>query len=127
VAWRKVDTDKFLTIGKMAWTPDMEIIVQHVKHSEELDDWTLVLPKVKLSDAGLYECQLTSIGGYHTHVQLNVVGPPITNPEVILTGTQFVERGGQIQLQCNATGGTQIAEEIDWFKVRRLACRRCSV
>ncbi|CAL1527979.1 unnamed protein product, partial [Lymnaea stagnalis] len=35
---------------------------------------------------------------------------------VTLTGTQFVERGGQIQLQCNATGGEQIAEQIDWFK-----------
>lgn len=69
-----MDSDKFLTIGKMAWTPDDEILVQHVKHSEEQDDWTLILPKVKKSDAGLYECQLTSVAGYHTHVHLNVVG-----------------------------------------------------
>ncbi|XP_055888684.1 zwei Ig domain protein zig-8-like isoform X2 [Biomphalaria glabrata] len=116
VSWRFIEEDKYLTIGTMAWSPDDNISVEHVKHSEEHEDWTLVIPKVKKSHAGLYECQLTSVAGYHTNVRLNVVGPPITIPDVTLTGTQFVERGGQIQLQCNATGGMQIAEEIDWFK-----------
>ncbi|XP_012936273.1 zwei Ig domain protein zig-8 [Aplysia californica] len=100
----------------MAWSPDAQMVVKHTKHSEELDDWVLILPKVRKSDAGLYECQLTSVGGYHTHVQLNIVGPPITDPAVSLTGEQYVERGEQIKLTCNATGGKQIADQIDWFK-----------
>ncbi|GFO30673.1 roundabout-like protein 1 [Plakobranchus ocellatus] len=116
VAWRRVDIDRFLTIGENPWSPGDELVVEHVKHSEELEDWTLVLPKVKKSDAGLYECQLTAVAGFHTVVQLNVVGPPITEPDVILNGTKFVERGGKIELQCNATGGKQVADAIDWFK-----------
>ncbi|CAL1527980.1 unnamed protein product, partial [Lymnaea stagnalis] len=73
VAWRSVDQDKFMTIGTMAWSPDDDIQVDHVKHSEELEDWTLIFPKVKKSDSGLYECQLTSVAGYHTLVRLIVV------------------------------------------------------
>ncbi|KAK3770501.1 hypothetical protein RRG08_004212 [Elysia crispata] len=116
VAWRHVDSDKFLTIGENPWSPEDDLEVQHVHHTEELSDWTLVLRKVKKSDAGLYECQLTASAGFHTFVRLNVVGPPITEPDVVLKGTQFVERGGKIELQCNATGGKQIADAIDWFK-----------
>ncbi|KAK7010842.1 roundabout-like protein 1, partial [Biomphalaria glabrata] len=80
VSWRFIEEDKYLTIGTMAWSPDDNISVEHVKHSEEHEDWTLVIPKVKKSHAGLYECQLTSVAGYHTNVRLNVVGPPITIP-----------------------------------------------
>jgi prefoldin subunit 5 len=36
--------------------------------------------------------------------------------ELTLTGTRYVDQGGQINLQCNATGGLQIAEKIDWIK-----------
>ncbi|KAH9518392.1 hypothetical protein Btru_016703, partial [Bulinus truncatus] len=73
VSWRFIDEDKYLTIGTMAWSPDDDVSVQHVKHNEEHEDWTLVIPKVKKSDAGVYECQLSSVAGYHTFVRLNVV------------------------------------------------------
>ncbi|RUS82366.1 hypothetical protein EGW08_009881 [Elysia chlorotica] len=116
VVWRHVDADKYLTIAQQPWSPDVDVEVHHVQHNEELSDWTLVLPKVKKVDAGLYQCQLTSSAGFHTFVRLNVVGPPITEPDVVLKGTQFVERGGKIELQCNATGGKQLADAIDWFK-----------
>ena len=36
--------------------------------------------------------------------------------DISLVGTLFVERGDKIELVCNATGGEQIAEDIDWFK-----------
>ena len=45
----------------------------------------------------------------NVHVSLHVSA-------ISLYGTDFVERGEKIQLICNATGGTQIAEDIDWFK-----------
>ena len=77
VAWRKVDTDKFLTIGEIPWSPEDDLEVHHVQHNEDLDDWTLILPKVKKTDAGLYECQLTASAGFHTLVQLNVVGESV--------------------------------------------------
>ncbi|KAL8599424.1 hypothetical protein ACOMHN_064050 [Nucella lapillus] len=39
-----------------------------------------------------------------------------TEEAISLYGTDFVERNEKIELTCNATGGTQIAEDIDWFK-----------
>ncbi|XP_059179338.1 zwei Ig domain protein zig-8-like isoform X2 [Physella acuta] len=116
VAWRSVDLEKFMTVGTMSWLPDDKVEVMHVPHPDEVEEWSLLFHSVRKSDAGLYECQLASVAGYAKHVKLTVVGPPITDPDVTLTGTQFVERGGQILLQCNATGGVQIAEQIDWFK-----------
>ncbi|GFR62308.1 roundabout-like protein 1, partial [Elysia marginata] len=73
VAWRHVDKDRFVTIGKHPWSPEDDVKIHHIKHREDLDDWTLVLPKVKKTDAGLYECQLTASAGFHTMVRLNVV------------------------------------------------------
>lgn len=35
---------------------------------------------------------------------------------ISLSGSDFVERGEKILLVCNATGGSHIAEDIDWFK-----------
>lgn len=35
---------------------------------------------------------------------------------ISLTGKEYVELGDPITLVCNATGGTQTPEEIDWFK-----------
>ncbi|XP_025077523.1 zwei Ig domain protein zig-8-like isoform X2 [Pomacea canaliculata] len=116
VAWRRVDQDEFLTIAEMTWVADPAFSVRKEVKKHDISDWYLVITNVTPKHAGLYECQITASAGYFKHVQLNVVGPPITAPAISLYGTDFVERGEKILLICNATGGTQIAEDIDWFK-----------
>ncbi|XP_070205674.1 kin of IRRE-like protein 2 [Littorina saxatilis] len=116
VAWRRVDGDEFLTIADLSWAEDTAFSVQNEKLKGDVSEWNLVIDKVTPLHAGMYECQITARGGYIRHIRLNVVGPPITEPAISLSGTDFVERGEAIELVCNATGGTQIAEDIDWFK-----------
>ncbi|KAK7477679.1 hypothetical protein BaRGS_00031063, partial [Batillaria attramentaria] len=112
----RVDEDEFLTIAELVWTDDSSYHVENALLKDDVSEWNLVIVKVRPQHAGMYECQITASAGYFKHIQLNVVGPPITEPAISLYGTSFVERGEKIELTCNATGGTQIAEDIDWFK-----------
>ena len=51
--------------------------------------------------------------------------PELDEPEIQISLPQFVERGQQISLQCNATGEYYPPDEMDWFKNgQRLTSRR---
>ncbi|XP_046358608.1 zwei Ig domain protein zig-8-like isoform X2 [Haliotis rufescens] len=116
VAWRRLNSDQFLTIGKITWIKQVNMMVEHETQPGDITTWDLLIKNVKANDTGIYECQITSTQEYAYHVQLNVVGPPITNPAISVIGSTYVDYGESIKLICNATGGPHIPEEIDWFK-----------
>ncbi|XP_067665825.1 neurotrimin-like isoform X2 [Haliotis asinina] len=116
VAWRRLNSDQFLTIGKITWIKQVNMMVEHESQPGDITTWDLLIKNVKANDSGIYECQITSTKEYAYHVQLNVVGPPITNPAISVVGSTYVDYGDPIKLICNATGGPHIPEEIDWFK-----------
>ncbi|XP_071110549.1 kin of IRRE-like protein 2 isoform X2 [Haliotis cracherodii] len=116
VAWRRLNSDQFLTIGKITWIKQVNMMVEHESQPGDITTWDLLIKNVKANDTGIYECQITSTQEYAYHVQLNVVGPPITNPAISVIGSTYVDYGEPIKLICNATGGPHIPEEIDWFK-----------
>ncbi|KAK7484483.1 hypothetical protein BaRGS_00024239, partial [Batillaria attramentaria] len=80
VAWRRIDADDFLTIGKMTWIEDENFAIDFSDKGNDITNWNLVIDKVSPEYAGIYECQVTSKLGYNKLVKLNVVGPPITDP-----------------------------------------------
>ncbi|XP_046576646.1 zwei Ig domain protein zig-8-like isoform X2 [Haliotis rubra] len=116
VAWRRLNSDQFLTIGKITWIKQVNMMVEHESQPGDITTWDLLIKNVKANDSGIYECQITSTREYAYHIQLNVVGPPITNPAISVIGSTYVDYGDPIKLICNATGGPHIPEEIDWFK-----------
>ncbi|KAK6179596.1 hypothetical protein SNE40_011917 [Patella caerulea] len=86
------------------------------KTPEIVSDWNLLIKNVKPSDAGLYECKITATTILKRTVQLNVIGPPLHKAGISVQGKEYVEHGDSIVLECNATGGPIIPDDIDWFK-----------
>ncbi|XP_041364305.1 uncharacterized protein LOC121379710 isoform X2 [Gigantopelta aegis] len=126
VAWRRYHEDHFLTIGKMVWIMNSKYVVDHKLKDNDHTSWNLLIKNVTPADAGKYECQITSTLDYTWHVQLNVVGPTGElvakvgrfgeSDAIQLLGKEFIEHGDPVHLVCNATGGSHIPEDIDWFK-----------
>ncbi|ESO88169.1 hypothetical protein LOTGIDRAFT_165912 [Lottia gigantea] len=109
VTWQRVGEDFFTTIGRLTWVKKDNIMIGYNQKTPEISDWNLLIKNVKPEDAGLYECQITATEIMKRTVQLNVIG-------ISVKGKEYVEHGDSIVLECNATGGPHIPEDIDWFK-----------
>ncbi|XP_012940240.1 zwei Ig domain protein zig-8, partial [Aplysia californica] len=75
VAWRRLETDEFLTIGKMVWSKDPRIVLEHKAHRADITSWDILLRNAKDEDAGYYECQVTSSEHLIWTLQLIVLEP----------------------------------------------------
>ncbi len=78
VIWRKATDSNPLTVGSEAFFNTDRI---EVDHKPELNMWNLVIHRVKLTDAGVYECQVSS---KLRHLRHNVL---------LTVRGQFIHRG----------------------------------
>ncbi|KAL5004949.1 hypothetical protein ScPMuIL_018405 [Solemya velum] len=115
VIWRFLPYTVPLTIGKINFIDDERFQVHHMAYN---DQWNLMIKNVQTHDAGVYECQVSSKRqSIRQNITLNVMDIPISaKPDIVIGGTRFVEKGGQIYLLCNATGHDYPPDAIDWFK-----------
>ena len=56
------------------WIMNSKYVIDHKLKDNDHTSWNLMIKNVTPSDAGKYECQITSTLDYTWHVQLNVVG-----------------------------------------------------
>ncbi|WAR00189.1 LRIG1-like protein [Mya arenaria] len=114
VVWRRMGNSFPLTSGTLTVVADKRLQVAHVDFKPK---WDLLIKDVKTKDAGDYECQIASKDRtVRRRITLNVVDPMVEMPEIRITEPQYVERGEQVILQCNATGEYYAPEEMDWFR-----------
>lgn len=74
VAWRRISDDQFLTIGKVTWVQDSNLILEHLRKTDDVTTWDLILRRAQPEHAGDYECQITT-SLKHVHlVTLSVIG-----------------------------------------------------
>ncbi|XP_012935570.1 zwei Ig domain protein zig-8 isoform X1 [Aplysia californica] len=142
VAWRRLETDEFLTIGKMVWSKDPRIVLEHKAHRADITSWDILLRNAKDEDAGYYECQVTSSEHLIWTLQLIVLEPVVTskpkprvhkqvtysplvteklhyNDERFLTqAEEFVTAGLPIRLACNTSLGNRTIprSRLEWYK-----------
>ncbi|KAL3867221.1 hypothetical protein ACJMK2_044437, partial [Sinanodonta woodiana] len=91
----------------MTYGPDDRFQIQPGLGKE---DWNLLIKNIQPSDAGIYECQVsTKEKRIRRLVYVRVL-------EIKILGTSKVEKGETIRIICNATGGTFTPEELDWLK-----------
>ncbi|XP_064608369.1 zwei Ig domain protein zig-8-like isoform X2 [Liolophura sinensis] len=115
VIWKRVDEPNPLTIGTFPYVADTRISTTHNKYK---NIWTLHINRVQLSDAGRYECQVSTKDHVFKHFRLLVTDEEIEEeevPRVVLTGKKYVEIGQPIELICNATGEEEPPQDLDWF------------
>ncbi|KAH9503193.1 hypothetical protein Btru_068440 [Bulinus truncatus] len=118
VAWRRIGDkdDHFLTVGTFTWVRENNIQVDHKLEEGQVSRWNLIIKSVEKNDEGTYQCQITDKVPLRIHVYLTVKPRPAAKPAVTLTGKEYVDSNEPIRLICNATGGSKIPEDIDWFK-----------
>lgn len=114
VLWRRFEDSFPLTVGPMTVVSDDRLQVGHVDYKSQ---WDLMIKNVQPKDEGIYECQVASTDRTMRRlVYLTVLDPETETPEIQITGSQFVEKGDRIVLQCNATGEYYPPDEMDWFR-----------
>ncbi|XP_067664457.1 zwei Ig domain protein zig-8-like isoform X2 [Haliotis asinina] len=115
VVWRHQGADHFLTIGKLTWVKDPNVISEHRRISFQISDWNLLIKNAQKDRTGIYECQIAATKKYVREVYLIVIDPPAQKPDIFLQGSKYVPVGGEIRLVCNISGRLN-AQSIDWFK-----------
>ena len=57
VVWRKATNPEPVMIGEVIFTSDTRFEIAHIP---EKGEWNLIIKDVKHTDAGMYECQVSS-------------------------------------------------------------------
>ncbi|XP_055874123.1 uncharacterized protein LOC106053984 isoform X1 [Biomphalaria glabrata] len=135
VIWRRASDPNPLTIGSDVYVGASRYAA---RNSPDDKEWRLIIYDVRDSDAGVYECQISSKKKLIYHVLLRVedgatratpereddkylkqdhnVPDLVKSPDIFISGTTFVEKGDPIYLACNASGHLGPPEDLDWFK-----------
>ncbi|XP_076465784.1 lachesin-like [Babylonia areolata] len=118
VIWRRASDSNPLTVGCESFREDNRIMSEHEPDS---DYWNLLIHKVKLSDAGVYECQVSSkLRHLRHHVLLQVhereISTTAPRPSISLSGPDVLDKDNRLELSCNATGQDYPPDDLDWFK-----------
>ncbi|XP_056020496.1 limbic system-associated membrane protein-like isoform X2 [Ostrea edulis] len=116
VVWRKLGAGYPLTIGEMVYSANDKIDIQQKKGRRGLDHWNLIIKRVDPSDAGQYECQVSSAQAFVYLVQLTVIdSPPKESAGLTLEGRNIVNDNEPINLTCLVKGEYRTPEDVDWF------------
>ncbi|XP_042891398.1 lachesin-like isoform X5 [Penaeus japonicus] len=115
VSWVRRRDWHILTSGTLTYTKEERFSVHHPEGSTE---WTLAIKYVELSDAGTYECQISTGGGTRIHlVHLNVVVPRAVIPG---NGEYHVDTGSTISLDCFIEQSPKAPQYIFWYHNSRM-------
>ncbi|XP_071538383.1 zwei Ig domain protein zig-8-like [Panulirus ornatus] len=109
VTWMKRDEDQLLTAGSQVYSSEARYSVAHFRHQKL---WELWVRDVRTSDAGLYECQLTTHPPSSFFFTLKVV-----EARAVLGGGPdvHVHTGGRLRLHCTVQLATENPAYIFWF------------
>ncbi|XP_042873287.1 uncharacterized protein LOC122253921, partial [Penaeus japonicus] len=109
VSWLKRDEDHLLTAGGQVYSSESRYSVSHVRHQKL---WQLTLRDVRVADAGLYECQVTT----HPPTSLFFTLRVVKAHAVIQGGPEIhVHTGVTLRLYCSVEHATEPPIYIFWF------------
>ncbi|XP_068215820.1 zwei Ig domain protein zig-8-like [Palaemon carinicauda] len=105
VTWIKKDEDILLTAGDQVYSSETRYSVAHGRHQGL---WELSIREVKLTDAGLYECQLAT-SYFFTLKVVEARAVIHGGPEV------HIHTGNRLRLHCSVQQATEPPVFIFWF------------
>lgn len=110
VAWRRMKDDQFLTIGKITWVQDSNLVLEHLRKGSGVSSWDLIFRRAKPEQAGDYECQITASVPQVRTVTLTVIDEPV------FQAAMLVNAGDMIHLVCNISADNNSDFDIRWIK-----------
>ncbi|CAG7825379.1 unnamed protein product [Allacma fusca] len=122
VSWMKKDDKgipKLLTYGLITYSSDS----RQSPHFEKPNNWQLRLNAVQRTDAGSYQCQMSTHPPKILHFSLNVVAPTV---EIVDDGEKplkdkIFKTGSTLELRCIVGQvGPGIVQHVSWYHGSRL-------
>ncbi|XP_030760128.1 lachesin-like [Sitophilus oryzae] len=114
VSWIRKHDYHLLTVGVATYNADDRFMVEHVRH---LQNWGLMIKHVQPSDAGLYECQVS------THPPTSIVVElKVTKAQAEIQGAPdlYIRSGSTLRLVCTLKHSTEPPEFVFWFHEQRM-------
>ncbi|XP_062601042.1 zwei Ig domain protein zig-8-like isoform X2 [Saccostrea cucullata] len=114
--WMRMSEPNPITVGTFVYSPDTRFSVSKDPTSTQ---WDLKIRNVKLEDAGVYFCAVSSGESrekYRRLIKLIVKEVTTIPPGIILNGSEFVNKGDPLVLECQATGFNQVSDYLEWYK-----------
>jgi len=110
VSWIRHKDTHLLTAGRYTYTSDQRFRAIHKVMSE---DYLLQILPVKVSDAGLYECQISTTPVMSHHVYLKVAEP---YTEILGGPNIYLEEGFTMNLTCLVKDSPEPPQYIFWYQ-----------
>ncbi|CAH0552217.1 unnamed protein product [Brassicogethes aeneus] len=116
VSWiRKEDSPPtILTVGLATYIADERYLVEHARH---LQNWGLIIKHVKPSDAGVYECQVSTHPTTSILIRLKVTE---ASAEIVGAPDLHIKAGSLLRLVCTLRQSTEIPEYVFWYHEQRM-------
>ncbi|KAL1513624.1 hypothetical protein ABEB36_003013 [Hypothenemus hampei] len=114
VSWIRKHDYQLLTVGVTTYNTDERFMVGHVRH---LQNWGLLIKHVQPSDAGLYECQVS------THPPTGIVVElKVTKAQAELQGAPelYIRAGSLLRLVCTLKHSTEPPAFVFWYHEQRM-------
>ncbi|BES91181.1 Immunoglobulin V-set domain [Nesidiocoris tenuis] len=109
VSWVRHRDIHILTVSTYTYTSDQRFMALH--HPMD-DDWTLQIKWVQKRDAGIYECQISTLPVQGYFINLNIVVPTasiVGGPDI------YVNYGSTINLTCTIRHSPEPPAYIFWY------------
>ncbi|XP_044264091.1 fibroblast growth factor receptor 2-like [Tribolium madens] len=116
VSWIRKDITPptILTVGLGPYIADDRFMVEHARH---LQNWDLVIKHVRPSDAGLYECQVSTHPATSIFIELRVTE---ASAEIIGAPDLHVRAGSSLRLVCTILHSTEPPVYVFWYHEQRM-------
>lgn len=108
VTWRRLGALHPMTIGSSTFVSDGRVMVEPVHRDSA---WNLIITDVRHDDEGTYQCQVNTKDD-----QSNFYNIYLHIKSIRVTGSEYVPRGGPIQLVCNVTAPREPPIDVAWYK-----------
>ncbi|KAK7481628.1 hypothetical protein BaRGS_00027144 [Batillaria attramentaria] len=115
IVWKKLSQVHPIAIGEYVYDPDSSFEVK-----KRNLNWNLRINDVQMRHAGIYECQISTKEDFTRNVSLTVIDDGTQRRPgeagIRLDGSEYVEKGSSIVLNCTATAIDYRPKGVDWFK-----------
>lgn len=114
VSWIRKKDYHLLTVGLATYNKDNRFLVEHIRH---LQNWGLLIKHVQPSDAGLYECQMSTHPPISIIIELKVT---VALAEILGAPDLYLRAGSQLRLVCTLKQSTEPPAYVFWYHEQRM-------
>nr|XP_027196572.1 uncharacterized protein LOC113791052 [Dermatophagoides pteronyssinus] len=109
LSWIRRQDFQILTVGTFTYTSDQRF---QAIHRENSDDWSLQISYPRKKDAGIYECQISTMPKMSLFIQLNVV---VSRAKIVEGPTLYLSSGSTLNLTCMVKDTPEPPDYIFWY------------